>query len=87
MFDRVWELMAAVRAGDQDLPEPVERPVKTGKGNGNGNGDPTTAATADTATPTEATTATDAGPADPATTAATEPVTSTGDRTGPATSS
>lgn len=35
VFDRVWELMAAVRAGDQDLPEPVERPPKNGNGNAN----------------------------------------------------
>ncbi len=34
VFDRVWELMAAVRAGDEDLPEPVERPAKNGNGNG-----------------------------------------------------
>ena len=26
VFDRVWELMAAVRAGDQPLPDPVARP-------------------------------------------------------------
>ena len=33
VFDRVWELMAAVRAGDQPLPDPVPRPPKD---NGNG---------------------------------------------------
>lgn len=40
VFDRVWEVMAAVRAGDQSLPEPVDRPARdNGNGdNGNGNG-------------------------------------------------
>jgi DNA polymerase III epsilon subunit-like protein len=28
VFDRVWELMAAVRAGDQPLPAPVPRPPR-----------------------------------------------------------
>jgi DNA polymerase III epsilon subunit-like protein len=37
VFDRVWELMASVRAGDQPLPDPVPRPPKD---NGNGNGGP-----------------------------------------------
>ena len=30
VFDRVWELMAAVRAGDQPLPDPVPRPTRDG---------------------------------------------------------
>ena len=62
VFDRVWELMAAVRSGDQPLPDPVPRLTRDdGKGDGNGtrNGDddaPTTTADAD-------------GPADEPTTA------------------
>ena len=52
VFDRVWELMAAVRAGDQPLPDPVPRPAN---GNGNGNGDATTAAEGTVAEPATAT--------------------------------
>lgn len=43
VFDRVWELMAAVRAGEAPLPEPVPRPT-----NGNGNGKATATDTAPT---------------------------------------
>lgn len=52
VFDRVWELMAAVRAGDQDLPEPIERPVKNGNGADDDAADPVTAAASEPATST-----------------------------------
>jgi DNA polymerase III epsilon subunit-like protein len=45
VFDRVWELMAAIRTGETPLPAAVPRPPRNGNrngngdGNGNGNGD------------------------------------------------
>ncbi len=38
VFDRVWELMAEIRAGDRPLPDPVPRPPRRADANGNGKG-------------------------------------------------
>jgi DNA polymerase III epsilon subunit-like protein len=45
VFDRVWEVMAAVRAGDQSLPDPTPRPPKNGAAPDAGDAAPEGAAT------------------------------------------
>lgn len=62
VFDRVWELVAAVRAGDQPLPPPVPRPTSGAAGAADAPTDDTvaTAQAADPPTDADATDATDA---------------------------